>query len=120
MLLAYANHLPAAHENLTWAIHAVYPSSADDFAKRTPMRSPTTDEPQRMLAPPREAFDVAVVNLVLHHIDDTASFLQGLKGLIKPGGWVVVTEFGMEEDGLAHQIQHGKVRPPEACQGRPC
>lgn len=72
-----------------------------------------------MMKPPRKEFDVAVVNLVLHHIDDTSSFLKGSTGLLKPGGWVVITEFAVEDGekdfrlsgDLHEEIKHGKVRP---------
>lgn len=81
------------------------------------MNSPVPNDPERTQLPPREKFDVAVVNLVLHHIDDTSSFLKGLIGLIKPGGWVVITEFAVDDGGeefqleesLHKEIKHGKV-----------
>ena len=61
------------------------------------MLSPTEAEPERKLAPPRAKFDVAVANMVIHHVDDMAGFMQGLVGLLSPGGWVVFTEFGKKE-----------------------
>lgn len=42
---------------------------------------------------PRDQFDVAVVNLVLHHVDDVEGFMAGLKDLLVEGGTVVFTEF---------------------------
>lgn len=38
-------------------------------------------------------WDLAVVNLVLHHVDDVKGFMAGLKDLLKEGGTVVFTEF---------------------------
>lgn len=99
--------------NVTHALHAISPASAQQFKSGEAMRSPTSSEPERTLASPRNTFDVAVANLVLHHIDDTRSFLAGVMGLLKPGGWFVITEFGLREDGeltdLERQMRDGKV-----------
>ena len=101
------------NHNVTHALHAISPASAQQFRSGEAMRSPTSSEPERTLAPPRDVFDVAVANLVLHHIDDTRSFLAGVVGLLKPGGWFVITEFGLREDGeltdLERQMRDGKV-----------
>lgn len=64
------------------------------------------------MAPPSSGFDVAVANLVIHHIDDLDPFFRGLKGLIRPGGWVVITEFGLEEredEDVFAEMARGKV-----------
>lgn len=66
------------------------------------MFSPTEAEPERKLDPPRARFDIAVVNLVLHHVDDIPGFLLGLKGLLVDGGRVVITEFGKSDDPAQH------------------
>jgi SAM-dependent methyltransferase len=111
MLLTLSKHVHAP--NVTHALHAVQPVSAQQFKDGQPMLSPTASEPERRIAPPRAEFDVAVANLVLHHIDDTGSFLAGVLGLLKPGGWFVITEFGLREDGeltdLEKQMRDGKV-----------
>jgi hypothetical protein len=75
------------------------PGSAADFSARKPFPAPTEAEPERTAPPPQERFDVAAVNLVLHHVDDIKGFMEGVRGVLKPGGVVVITEFTLAEDG---------------------
>jgi hypothetical protein len=60
---------------------------------------------------PRSNFDVAVANIMVHHVDDLDGFFTGLMGLIKPGGWAVITEFGVKEKdkGKNDEFTTGKV-----------
>jgi SAM-dependent methyltransferase len=57
------------------------------------MKSPVGGDAERISALPRAQWDVAVSNLVLHHVDDIRGFMTGLTGLVVPGGWLVLTEF---------------------------
>ena len=115
MLLTFSKNLPVNNPNITYSLHFISPDSADTFAKREPMFSPTNDQTlggnERKIPPPRARFDLAVANLVVHHIDDLDSFTRGVVGLLNPGGWVVLTEFGKREgeetDGLYTRV--GKV-----------
>lgn len=99
MLLALSGRLPeiSSAKNITYSLHALSPSSPEDF--KGPLPSPTQDDPERKLTPPRAHFDIAVLNLVLHHVDKLDSLMNGLKGMLRSGGYVVLTEFGKEEGG---------------------
>jgi len=111
MLLTFSSHLPLSG-NVTWSLHAISPSSPSTFASRLPLLSPTPNDEKREMVPPSSGFDVAVANLVIHHIDDLDPFFRGLKGLIRPGGWVVITEFGLEEredEDVFAEMARGKV-----------
>jgi ubiquinone/menaquinone biosynthesis C-methylase UbiE len=56
--------------------------------------------------PPAGApFDLAVSLLLLHHVEDTPTALRGVAGLIRPGGWLAMSDLDTE-DGTFH--------PPEA------
>jgi SAM-dependent methyltransferase len=81
--------------NITYSLHTLSPKSAQEFTETLP--SPSEEDSGRKLTPPRADFDVATANLVLHHVDDIPSFLSGCMGLLKDGGWLVMTEFGREE-----------------------
>ncbi len=63
------------------------------------MYSPLPSHTEKKLPPPRSRFDLAVANLVVHHIDDLDGFMDGVTGLLVDGGWVVFTEFGKVEGG---------------------
>lgn len=110
MLLSLSTH---AGPNVTYSLHNLNPDSASAFTQ--PLPSPTPDESARTLVPPRRQFDLVVVNLVLHHIDAPKPFMQGIKGLMAPGGWLVITEFGVEDGETgewAEKRRHGHVSEP--------
>ena len=94
MLLTLSSRLP---EKTTYSLHALNKDSAAEFASGKTMLAPTPEQPQRQLALPRSAFNVAVANLVVHHVDDLDGFMQGIFSLLEPGGWVVFTEFTKKE-----------------------
>ncbi len=50
---------------------------------------------------PVDPFDVAVSNLVLHHIADTRAALAAIRGLIVPGGRIALADLDTE-DGSFH------------------
>jgi SAM-dependent methyltransferase len=117
MLQTFSTHLPSDPHNLTWALHGITPASPAAFASGEPMLSPSATSPEgehRKVSPPRAQFDVAIANLVVHHVDDLPSFFTGLLGLVKTGGWIVITEFGLEEGAedprLSVPLKEGKVR----------
>lgn len=82
---------------ITHSLHFLNPSSSTEFTQ--PLLSPLHNEPERRLTPPRNKFGVAVMNLVLHHVEDWSGLMQGIQGLLEDGGWFVGTEFGKTEDG---------------------
>ncbi|KAK1923160.1 S-adenosyl-L-methionine-dependent methyltransferase [Papiliotrema laurentii] len=115
MLQTFSTHLPSDPHNLTWALHGITPASPAAFASGEPMLSPSATSPEgehRKVSPPRAQFDVAIANLVVHHVDDLPSFFTGLLGLVKTGGWIVITEFGLEEGAedprLSVPLKEGK------------
>lgn len=94
MLATFSDQLPAdKYPQVTHSQHTLSASSGKQFASDEPVLSPTKADPQRQTQLPRQQFDVAVVNLVLHHVDDIVGFMTGLKDVVAPGGWVVFTEF---------------------------
>ena len=99
MLRAFSRSPAAAFSNVTWSQHALSPASAAQFHSGDLQISPTPDEPDRLVKPPTTRFDVAVTNLVLHHVDDIPAFLAGARGLLKSGGRLVITEFGRDPTG---------------------
>lgn len=87
---------PAAKaKNVTWGLVTIRPG----IDLRKEVLSPTCDDGRRMKAAPRNHFDVVVVNLVVHHVDDLVQFFGGIMSVTKPGGIVVITEFTVAEDG---------------------
>ena len=98
MLKSLHKHLPGDLTNISYSYHTLGPSSEETFRSNAPQRSPTCDDPTRESVPPHASFDIAVTNMVLHHVDDIPSFMDGVKGVVKPRGWFVVTEMGSEEN----------------------
>jgi SAM-dependent methyltransferase len=98
MLLSLSTLLPSlSHPTLSHSLHFLSPSSPTDFT--TPLFSPIPSEPERKLIPPCREFDLAIANLVAHHVDDLDGWMEGAVGLLRKGGWLIVTEFGKEEGG---------------------
>ena len=94
MLLAFSSRpLP----NVSQSLHLLHADSAKEFHQ--PQYSPLLEQQERKVVPPVSQFDVAFANLVVHHVDDLAGFFAGVLGLLKDGGWLVVTEFGKPEGG---------------------
>ena len=116
MLTSFAKHLPSSLKNVTHAGHAIGPTSAEDFSSGKTMPSPTPDDPHRWVVPPRKEFDVAIANLVIHHVDDVEGFMKGMTGLVKPGGWVVITEFGFPDNDEEGPAKFEKARAKHAAQ----
>ena len=105
MLLAFSSWLSSI-PNITHAMHFLSPSSPAEFSALSPMFSPTPEYAERKLPPPRSRFDVAIANLVVHHVDDLDGFMRGVVGSLAEGGWVVFTEFGKVEGGVDMASQH--------------
>lgn len=94
MLATFSDQLPSdRYPHVTHSQHTLSTSSGKEFASNDLVPSPTKSEPDRKIKLPRSQWDLAVVNLVLHHVDDIEGFGKGLKDLIVPGGLVVFTEF---------------------------
>jgi SAM-dependent methyltransferase len=51
--------------------------------------------------PPGEPFDLAISLLVLHHVDDTATALAAIRGLLRQGGRIAIADLDTE-DGTFH------------------
>ncbi|WVW80613.1 hypothetical protein I302_102599 [Kwoniella bestiolae CBS 10118] len=100
MILLISQYLPPeTHQNFSYSLHTLSPDSSRLFSSGVPLKSPVSEDLERELIPPRESFDLAVVNWVLHHVDDVPSFMGGAVGLLKEGGWLVITEMGRREGG---------------------
>ncbi|WVW80616.1 hypothetical protein I302_102602 [Kwoniella bestiolae CBS 10118] len=100
MLLTLSQYLPAAsYPTLSYSLHTLSPDSPNLFHSKAPLRSPTEENKEREVVPPRGRFDLAVCNLVLHHVDDIPNFMVGAVGLVREGGWLVFTEMGLMDDG---------------------
>ncbi|WVQ86245.1 hypothetical protein IAT38_008413 [Cryptococcus sp. DSM 104549] len=109
MLLAYSTlHPTSPSPTITHSLHALSPASPQIFSSAEPLPCPSKDHPDRKVAPPRARFDLAVANLVLHHVDQVDKFMQGAVGLLKSGGWLVVTEFGKKEGENTMLVEGGK------------
>ena len=94
MLATFSSQLPSdKYPNVTYSQHTLSPSSRQIFQSGQPVPSPTKSDSGRRVKIPRGEWDVAVVNLVLHHVDDVPGFMAGLKDLLREGGMVVFTEF---------------------------
>jgi hypothetical protein len=93
MLATFPNELPTdKFPSVTHSLHTLSASSSESFQSGS-MKSPIQDDKEREVAVPRSQWDVAVSNLVLHHVDDIPGFMAGLTGLVVEGGWVIMTEF---------------------------
>lgn len=99
MITSFGGQAVAKRDNVAYGLVMLHPGSGKEFESRTEYSSPTDEEPERKMPPPAARFDVAVVNLVLHHVDDVGAFVDGIKGVLKSGGVVVITEFTVAEDG---------------------
>jgi len=53
-------------------------------------------------------FDMVVIAMTLHHIQRMHEFLSRLRGVLKPGGWVVIADLD-PDDGLFHRDPEGVV-----------
>ncbi|HEU4673353.1 MAG TPA: class I SAM-dependent methyltransferase [Candidatus Limnocylindrales bacterium] len=51
--------------------------------------------------PPSEPFDLAVSQLVLHHLEDTVGALRAIRDLLAPGGRIALADLATE-DGSFH------------------
>lgn len=111
MLKTFATQPAAQRENVTWAKHQLHSGSGDDFVRGNAVPSPTPEDPTRELKPPREKFDVAVANLVVHHVDNLDQFFKGLFSVLVPGGTVIITEFSTLPNG---RDVLGEIREQEA------
>jgi hypothetical protein len=103
MLLALSSLLPT-NSNITHSLHFLNPNSSSEFASPKPLHSPITSDQERRLVPPRSGFDLAIAN-----VDDLQGFMSGVWGILKPGGWVVFTEFGKEEGGKDVAGEHRSI-----------
>jgi SAM-dependent methyltransferase len=54
--------------------------------------------------PLADPFDLAVSFLVLHHIEDTAAALASIRGLLRPGGRMALSDLD-SEDGTFHSAE---------------
>jgi len=54
--------------------------------------------------PPADRFDLAVSFLVLHHIEDTAAALAAVRGLLRSGGRMALSDLDTE-DGTFHSLE---------------
>jgi len=67
-------------------------------------------DPAEMRLLPKEHFNVVYASMTLHHIDDTASFLKDIAGLLVPGGILAIADLD-HEDGFFHDDAEEKVHP---------
>lgn len=94
MLATFSDQLPSdKYPHVTYSQHTLSATSSQELSSEKPVPSPTKGQKDREVKLPRHSWDVAVVNLVLHHVDDIEGFMKGLKDLVAEGGWVVFTEF---------------------------
>ncbi len=49
-------------------------------------------------------FDLALSLLLLHHVEDTTAVLRGVAGLLRPGGWIALSDLDTE-DGTFHAAE---------------
>ncbi len=63
---------------------------------------------------PGDAFDGAITRFSLHHIPAPVRVLEEMRRVVKPGGWVVVSDFVTDDDGEAAAWQEGieRLRDP--------
>ncbi|HYL41362.1 MAG TPA: methyltransferase domain-containing protein [Candidatus Binatus sp.] len=55
--------------------------------------------------PPAGApFDVALSLLLLHHVEDTPTVLRGIARIVRPGGWIAMSDLDTE-DGTFHTAE---------------
>ncbi|WWC98333.1 hypothetical protein V866_005224 [Kwoniella sp. B9012] len=118
MLLNLSKYLPSrSFPNLSYSLHNLSPDSPQQFKDRALLISPTEEDREREISPPRNQFDLAVSSYVLHHVDDILSFMLGAIGLVKEGGWLVFAEMGVipdnDGDGHSKPTKHGSFNAPE-------
>jgi SAM-dependent methyltransferase len=63
---------------------------------------------------PDDAFDGAITRFSLHHIPAPIGVLEEMHRVVKPGGWVVVSDFVTDDEGEAQAWQEGieRLRDP--------
>lgn len=84
--------------SVTYSLLALSPQSTQLLQSGEPLPAPTKDDEARKISPPRSTFDIVYGSLMLHHVEDLDGFFVGLKGIVKPGGWIVFSEFGSAEE----------------------
>lgn len=88
--------------NVTYSLLSLSLHAIDLLRSGASLPAPTDEDETRQRVPPRTTFDIVYGSLMLHHVEDLESFFAGLQELVKPGGWVIFSEFGSaEEDRLA-------------------
>lgn len=99
MILSLHSHLdpavlapPLGQGSVTAFVHTITSSSPSQFANAEPQPAPTPDDADRKGAPPAAQYDVAVVINVLHHVENPDEFFEGMKGLLRDGGRIVIVE----------------------------
>ena len=98
MLKTFSTHVQMP--NVTHSLHTL--GHASDFTH--PQPSPTADDPERVSQPPRAQWDVLVINMTLHHVDNVPDFWAGAQRVLVHGGWCVVTENGTFADPAAAKV----------------
>jgi ubiquinone/menaquinone biosynthesis C-methylase UbiE len=63
---------------------------------------------------PDDSFDGAITRFSLHHIPAPVRVLEEMRRVVKPGGWVVVSDFVADDDGESQAWQEGieRLRDP--------
>jgi SAM-dependent methyltransferase len=63
---------------------------------------------------PDDSFDGAITRFSLHHIPAPVRVLEEMRRVVRPGGWVVVSDFVTDDDGeaAAWQEQIERLRDP--------
>jgi SAM-dependent methyltransferase len=63
---------------------------------------------------PDDSFDGAITRFSLHHIPAPVRVLEEMRRVVKPGGWVVVSDFVTDDEGEAQAWQEGieRLRDP--------
>lgn len=63
---------------------------------------------------PDDSFDGAITRFSLHHIPAPVRVLEEMRRVVKPGGWVVVSDFVTDDDGeaAAWQEEIERLRDP--------
>ncbi|KAM0324557.1 hypothetical protein ACHAQA_007942 [Verticillium albo-atrum] len=80
-------------------------------AVQADLSSPVTEQPALLSTAEWREFDIVVVAMALHHLEDPRGMLGALAARVRPGGRLLVVEWLREEGDKAHG-EHGTSEKP--------
>lgn len=72
-----------------------------EAARRDPDRYPVS-QLDLTTAAPKEPVDLVMSAMTLHHVPQTQALVSGVRGALRPGGWVALADLDADPENLFH------------------